>query len=264
MTDPTRAERIHAMLREAAYDSEGRLRGQLHGGVRAASLDQGGIPTPDDYDHDKYHHPDAYFLDTPTGQIQMGLDGWKHEYHVGPGQHAVEHEDGSVSYHPAGVETEPYATRPKDDGSKQKPLPGMPKPTDPALETLRLANPHLNEYRFQLTANPRGYHTITAIHTPTGASAGSFTWKSKAMVERDGAPERAGEVDMIEVKDQHRGRGISTAMWDYAHFHASRDNSVVDHPMHSDNRSIEGNHWAHFVGGAAMPRRKGFGVQRYE
>ena len=266
MTDKTRVDRIHARLREAAAEVEAYHRqGRLHEGVRGAGVDNGGRPTPQGLD-DGMWHDDARFTDTPSGQMQMTVSGDQSTYHVGKGQTAVTHDDGRVTYHPAGEESEPYATRPQDDGSRQLPLgrKGAFQPTDPALHTLRMANPHLNDYSFAMHVNPRGYHNITAIHTPTNSQAGSFSWKSKGMVTMEGNPHRAGEVDMIEVKDQHRGMGLSTAMWDYAHFHAGRDGSKVDHPMHSDNRSIEGNHWAHFVGGASMARTKGFNVQRYE
>lgn len=206
------------------------------------------------------------FINTPTGQMEIKDASTPDVYAVGRGTVAQENDDGTIGYHPAGVESEPYLKRPVIPG-KQLPLgkSGAFRPSDPALHAIRMQNPHLNDYSFQmLGTSPHQIHTVRAIHTPTGSDAGSFSWKGTDYAERYSPGEgRAGEVEMIDVKDQHRGRGLATAMWDYAHFHASREGSEIAHPVHSDNRSIEGNHWAHFVGGAAMARTKGFGVQHY-
>jgi hypothetical protein len=243
-----RAERIYSKLRAAASQ------GQFHGGVTGASRDQGGRETPDgqnEVDDRAFGHA-ATFVDTPGGQMQMHAGG-----DVMP--RAVERNmDGQ----PVGVESEPYMTRPTPQG-KQLPLgrAGAFEPRDSALHALRLSNPHLNDYRFRLNANPEGYHAVDAIHVPSGSHAGRLDWISKNYAERTGGT--PGEVNMIDVKDQHRGRGLATAMWDFAHLHATRQDSTMNGPVHSEIRSIEGNHWAHFVGGATMPRTGGFGVQRY-
>lgn len=163
-----------------------------------------------------------------------------------------------------GVESEPWETRPKPQG-KQPPLgrAGAFQPTDAALHALRLSNPHLNDYEFRLNPQPAGYHAVDAIHAPSGSYAGRLDWRAAGHpdVRNNGAT--AGEVNMVEVKDQHRGRGLATAMWDFANFHATREGSRINAPVHSEVRSIEGNHWAHFVGGASMARTGGFGVQKY-
>lgn len=256
-------------LRKAAEDAA-----RLHRGVVGAGLDQGGLPTPE-HTNDDVYADNVGFADTPSGQMTIRDRSTPDVYAVGRGTVAKENDDGTIGYHPAGEETEPYRTRPVIPG-KQLALgkSGAFRPTDPATHAIRLQNPHLNDYEFHVFPNTHGYHTVQAYHvettpTPDGpartrSSAGSFSWKSARLAERSGTPERAGEVSMIDVKDQHRGRGLATAMWDYAHFHAGRDDAAVNHPMHSDDRSIEGNHWAHFVGGASMARTRGFGIQRYE
>ena len=211
----------------------------------------------EEIDSKAWSDPDVGFVHQGNGQMFMTEGTQTH--HKLPD--SVSNDDGTFT---RGEESAPYATRPKAEG-KQLALgkAGSFQPSDPALHIMRQQNPHLNDYRFDIRPNARGYHQINAVHVPTNSSAGSLSWKSKEMVEEAGEPERAGEVDMIEVKDQHRARGLSTAMWDYAHFHAGRDGAQVNHPMHSENRSIEGNHWAHFVGGASMARTKGFNVQQY-
>jgi hypothetical protein len=213
----------------------------------------------EDVDEKAWPDSDVGFVHQGDGQMYMTAERGYSPQHKLPD--SVTNDDGTFT---RGEESAPYSTRPKVEG-KQLALgkAGSFQPSDPALHIMRQQNPHLNDYRFDIRPNPRGYHQIQAVHVPTNSSAGSLSWKSKEMVEHDGQPERAGEVDMIEVKDQHRARGLSTAMWDYAHFHAGRDGAQVNHPMHSDNRSIEGNHWAHFVGGASMARTKGFNVQQY-
>lgn len=212
---------------------------------------------------DERAHPDpaARFVHQPNGQMYM-TEGTPLEHKL-PDTTVVDHGDGTSSTHLAGVETQPYLTRPQPQG-KQLPLgkSGAFRPDDPALHAIRLQNPHLNDYHFSMYAAPHGYHNIEAYHNEMG-HAGTFSWRGGEHAKRAGEPHRAGEVEMIEVKDQHKGRGLGTAMWDYAHFHAGREGSTIDHPVHSDNRSIEGNHWAHFVGGASLARTKGFGVQRY-
>lgn len=213
---------------------------------------------------DRAFHPDARFVRDvgPGGQMAMSVEG----AHNKVGSEWPIFPERTIEGHLAGVETQPWMRRAEPRG-KQLPLgkSGAFQPTDPAMHTLRQANPHLNDYSFRMHANPGGYHHIQAIHTPTGTEAGGFTWKSKDYVEKkEQRPEAAGEVEMVSVKDQHAGRGLATAMWDYATFHGSREGSSVDVPKHSEIRSIEGNHWAHFVGGATMARTAGFGVQRYE
>lgn len=212
----------------------------------------------------KAHHPDVGFVHQPNGQMYM-TDGTPLEHKL-PQIATVEHGDGTTSSHEWAEDTQPYATRPAPQG-KQLALgkSGAFRPTDPALHNIRQQNPHLNDYTFQVQGTqPHQIHTVTAIHTPTGSHAGALSWKGKDYAERHYPGEgRAGEVEMVEVKDQHRGRGLSSAMWDYAHHQASRDGSEIVHPMHSDNRSVEGNHWAHFVGGASMARTKGFNVKSY-
>lgn len=252
-----RADDFYARLRTAAS------RGQIHGGVRGRGLDDGGKPTPEDQD-DSMYGDNVRWHDQPNGQMVMS-EGTQLEYHL-PKTTTVDHGDGHSSTHLWAEDTQPYAARPVPQG-KQLPLgkSGAFQPTDPALHTLRAANPHLNEYDFRIQGtHPNQIHTVTAIHTPTGQSAGSLSWKGKGYAETVHPGEgREGEVEMVNVYDQHRGRGLSSAMWDYAHFHASRDGSEIAHPVHSDNRSVEGNHWAHFVGGASMARTKGFNVKEY-
>lgn len=236
----------------------------LHGGVTGASVDRGGKPTPENQEEidARASHPDAWFMDNnPRGQMEMRVNGDDQPFHL---PKTLTNEDGIHEY---ADETEPYATRPAPQG-KQLALgkSGAFRPTDPALHNIRQQNPHLNDYTFHMTGSygTGQIHTVTAIHTPSGSQAGALSWKGKEYAERHYPGEgRAGEVEMVEVKDQHRGRGLSSAMWDYAHHQASREGSEIAHPVHSDNRSVEGNHWAHFVGGASMARTKGFNVKSY-
>lgn len=220
------------------------------------------------------HAPDTSFVHQPNGQMYIS-DGSRASMTMDP-----KFPERNAHGHLAGTESEPYLKRPVIPG-KQLPLgrSGAFTPEDPAMHALRTANPHLNDYRFTIHPNPGGIHHITAVHTPTDTEAGNFQWKSEAYAQDQGAErfgyeghddeifehgaKHAGEVEMIQVKDQHGGRGLATAMWDYAHLHAGRDDAEVEHPKHSEIRSIEGNHWAHFVGGASMARTAGHGIQKY-
>lgn len=203
-------------------------------------------------------HGDTYL---PPKQDEL-FDPDSHR--VWPKRYDEDHPDPNIAAQLKGVESEPYDKRPEAQG-KQLALgkSGAFAPTDPALHALRQTNPHLNDYEMRLHVDPHGFHAVDAVHRPTGSTAGRLDWRGDQHAKRAGEAHKAGEINMIDVKDQHRGRGLATAMWDYAHFHATRQGSQINGPVHSETRSIEGNHWAHFVGGASMARTGGFGVQKY-
>lgn len=266
----TRAENIYSKLRAAADTIEAdRRRGQLHAGVRGAHSSSGGMETPQaDLDaDDRRFGAEATFMDGPDGRLSMNAGDlkWKE---------AKPH-----------VDTEPYERRPAAQGT-QLPLgtTGAFQPHDPIQHFVRLKHPHLAEdYHFEHTGDDYGGHQIDVFHHGVyKGSGGPMTGKGRAGVATDravgflrwnGSHERGniddhdgeaaipGEIQGVSVHPDHRGKGISTALWDYAQAKVALHG--VQEPIHSKTRSTAGNHWAHFVGGKAMARQEGHDEAEY-
>lgn len=146
----------------------------------------------------------------------------------------------------------------------QMALPGMPKPTDPALHRLRQANPSLNDYQFSVTR---------AKNWATDGRQGKPNTPHRVRVH-DGADNRVGmlnlgyeqeswdshpghrEVEEIAVAPAHAGKGIGEAMNDLARMRGTKI-------LHSTERSESGESFARRVGGPRLPRRKGHGADDY-
>lgn len=163
------------------------------------------------------------------------------------------------------VDTEPYGRRPASQGT-QLPLgtEGAFKPNDPVQHFVRLKHPHLAEdYTFHKSGDDHGGHAIHVQHHDAG-EVGYLLWSGKHAVSGEAPGEEGyapGEIQGVSVHPQHRGKGLSTALWDYAKAHTALYGS--QEPVHSKDRSTAGNHWAHFVGGASMARTEGHDVAEH-
>lgn len=241
--------------------------GRLHRGVRGAHPSQGGIETPQaDLDaDDRRFGPEARFTMGPGGRDSMT---------------AGQLEFGTKGEH---VDHAPYLRRPKSQGQTM-PLPlsdDSMKPTDPALHYVHLNHPHLmGEYEFEKSGSDTTGHTLTVYHRGTNPTSGvaniehvgELRWNGSKPTVKDntGAKAAPGEIEFVGVQPhtetadgivKHAGKGIATAMWDYANAHAALHKAQA--PVHSSDRSTAGNHWAHFVGGATLPRTRGHDVAEY-
>lgn len=85
-----------------------------------------------------------------------------------------------------------------------------------------------------------GHHQVVAKDS-AGAQVGKMVWKSGSRIP--------GEVDDIRVKDEHRRKGLATAMWNYA-----SSSGIKPSPKHSAQRTDEGDAWSKTIGGR-RPRR---------
>lgn len=123
-------------------------------------------------------------------------------------------------------------------------------------------NPHLSNYQFHFEQGEPGYggygHTVTA-YGPTGDPHGIMQWHAAH-----------GEITSVETHPSLQGRGLATALWHRAHaisqatrgtppmqgqgqlFDPGKANRIVP-PRHSKYRTVEGNRWAHKVGGYLPP-----------
>lgn len=221
---------------------------RLHEGVRGAHPQQGGIPTPqEDLDaDDRRFGPEATFVQGPGGRDSM---------HAGNLQMAG----------PKTVEdTEPWRRRPAEQGH-QLPLgsEGAFQPDDVALHYTRLKHPHLaSDYHLEHSGDDRSGHEVTAYHG--GTSVGFLRWNGTKKIEPGGFHEHGlepGEIQGVSVHPDHRGKELSTAMWDYARVKVATHG--IQQPVHSADRSVAGNHWAHFVGGASLARTEGHHTDEY-
>lgn len=250
-------------------------RGFLHGGVRGAHPSQGGRETTaEEHELTDRYWPDqsVHFTQGPNGRdtFDAGSLGWPQEK--------------------PHVDTEPYMRR-SYGTSHTEPLFGndepAAKPTDMARHWLQLNHPHLgNDYEFHYAGGEEYGHSVTVYHrgvSQQGTSHYKNHWgdtvEAKPMVGKlewagehgDEDGHEPGEIKWVNVEPHtagangdivdHRGKGLATAMWDYARFHVATRGITA--PVHSSNRSTAGNHWAHFVGGATLPRTEGHHTQEY-
>lgn len=239
---------------------------RLHGGVRGAHPLRGGIETPQaDLDaDDRRFGPGARFTQGPDGRDTMGVVD----------EHGMHPDFGGKPH----VDTEPYLRRQEGEGVQLAlGTEGAFKPTDSLQHFVRLKHPHLAQnYEFIKTGDDHSGHAIEVIHREGAPvhtlppsfrpeqSVGYLRWNGTREVKPGGFHESGlapGEIEGVSVHPAHRGMGLSTAMWDYAHAHNALHGSQA--PVHSADRSTAGNHWAHFVGGAAMARTEGHGQPEY-
>lgn len=86
-------------------------------------------------------------------------------------------------------------------------------------------------YKFK---NSKFFAEVTAHHQ--GKKVGEMWWNKDS-----------GEIENIDVKPEHRRRGVATGMWNHAHSNARE--AGVARPVHAVMRSNAGDAWAKAVGG---------------
>jgi hypothetical protein len=96
-------------------------------------------------------------------------------------------------------------------------------------------------------ANSGSYHEVTAYNSDHD-NIGHMQWHVKT-----------GEIIDVRVNEEHQRKGVATALHSMAHKVAGEFN--VAKPVHSDDRSDQGDEWAKSIGGP-LPKRKT--VQDYE
>lgn len=100
------------------------------------------------------------------------------------------------------------------------------------------------EYAGHETSGGRmGMHRVVA-KDGSGAEVGAMTWRTRSR--------KPGELDHIDVAKDHRRRGLATAMWTYA-----SESGLKPTPVHSAQRTDDGDAWAKAVGGPRPRRLRG-------
>lgn len=98
----------------------------------------------------------------------------------------------------------------------------------------RLSPEQFGDYTLE-HETPDSFSTLHAIHAKhEGRTVGAMTWKAK-------------ELQNVTVDEEHRRRGVATAMWQMGQQARPR-------PKHSGDRTDAGDSWARKVGGR-LPRR---------
>lgn len=64
----------------------------------------------------------------------------------------------------------------------------------------------------------------------------------------------SGEILSLEVKAEHRRKGVATALYNYAHGVSAKENIIA--PKHSETRTPEGDAWAKSIGGTIPSLKK--------
>ena len=169
------------------------------------------------------------------------------------------------------------------------------EPTDHVIHQVRLNNPKMNDYDFELSRS--NYHDdnsmVKAIPkdapanrygnrehvgrlewhgsednygTSSGGESGSY-WCDECEEHHDDednysdyAPEKPREIAWAGVNKEHRGKGLGTALFDIAKNHPQFEGNT---PVHSDNRSAAGFGWSKYVGGDEYDRTQGQGHREY-
>lgn len=158
------------------------------------------------------------------------------------------------------------AERPHDptQWNGQMPLPGMPKPTDPALHRLRQSNPALNDYQFR-TVRAKNWSTDGRLGKPNTPhkveahdAAGNRVGYLKLGHEQYDFEQHTGhrEVEEVGVAPNHAGKGLGEAMYDLARMKGAKI-------VHSSERSESGEAFARRVGGPRLTRTRGQGYDDY-
>lgn len=133
------------------------------------------------------------------------------------------------------------------------------KPTDPVLHDLRRQNPALNDYRVESDFDYTG-GSVKAYHKDEAKDsiASSLTWNGpdRRSTGYDDEEYGPGEVGMVRTTERHRGKGLATALWDYA---MKSPQFEEQRPVHSKNRSAAGYGWSQHVGGEEYDRTDGHG-----
>lgn len=85
-----------------------------------------------------------------------------------------------------------------------------------------------------------GFHQVVAKDAG-GEPVGRLLWRTGSR--------RPGEIHDLKVTEDHRRKGVATAMYNYA-----ADSGIRPAPKHSRERTDDGEAWAKAVGGP-RPRR---------
>jgi GNAT superfamily N-acetyltransferase len=107
------------------------------------------------------------------------------------------------------------------------------------------ADDHLSGIQFGHSENELNHQIWATNHR--GEEIGHLHW-SKEEREADDPEEYTGDpgvISMIEVHPDYRRKGIATAMFNQAQQYRPK-------PLHSDDRSYEGDQWARKVGGPTI------------
>jgi hypothetical protein len=91
------------------------------------------------------------------------------------------------------------------------------------------------------------YVTVRATHRESGEPVGFLKYSSSL-----------GKVGFVNVKPEHKRKGVATQMWEYATQHPDLPN-----PQHSTTRTEEGEAWAQALAkdsGHEVPEWKYLGV----
>jgi GNAT superfamily N-acetyltransferase len=103
------------------------------------------------------------------------------------------------------------------------------------------AGDHLSDKQFvsQLKMDVNKHEGVIVAYHPVESMVGELSWY-----------EPHGTIGSVEVDPNHRRRGVATAMLRHAE-------KVRGKPLiHSQDRTEEGDAWAHAVGGHVPPRRE--------
>lgn len=84
-------------------------------------------------------------------------------------------------------------------------------------------------------------HEIIASH-PKHGEVGHLSVRATDLGDRP-----AGNIDDVHVHEDFRRQGIATELWNHANELA--DKGVIPRPLHSTQRTYEGDRWARAVGG---------------
>jgi len=110
----------------------------------------------------------------------------------------------------------------------------------------------LNEYQFEVKHWP--HRGITALAKDGDRIVGQLHTHGSTGYDPDvGARTRAGEVGYLDVDPGHQRRGIATSLWQQAHDYAGKNDLAK--PVHSKDRTADGDAWAQKVGGS-LPKLK--------
>ena len=92
-------------------------------------------------------------------------------------------------------------------------------------------------------------HRVQALHAQTNEVMGQMTWWG----QDNPVP---GEIDKIDVEERFRRQGVATQMLEEARRVSGVDGNVP-YPVHSTNRTPEGEAWAKSTGDKLPPRNPG-------
>lgn len=105
----------------------------------------------------------------------------------------------------------------------------------------------LNSNQFRMHYEPAKYdkeHRIRAYHPSTKKWVGSMVWASQYPDE--------GPLRNIDVDPEYQRQGVATSMWRFAQQLGQRS-SRVPSPIHSTERTPEGDAWARSTGDFVPP-----------